>query len=39
MTRLFLHFLELSCYIQNLVIRQKEPVSEICVVLFSNFGN
>ena len=36
---LVLAFLEFSCYIQNLVIRQKEPVSEICVVPFSNFGN
>jgi len=26
-------------YIQNLAIRQKEPVSEICAVTFSNFGN
>jgi len=40
MTRLFLHFcLEFSCYIQNLVIRQKKPVSEICVGPFSNIGN
>jgi len=36
---LVLAFLECSCYIQNLVIRQKEPASEICVVPFSNFGN
>ena len=36
---LVLAFLEFSCYIQNLVIRKKEPVSEICVVPFSNFGN
>jgi len=34
-----LAFLEVSCYIQNLVIRKKEPVSEICVVPFSNFDN
>jgi len=33
-----LAFLECSCYIQNLVTRQKEPVSQ-CVVSFSNFGN
>jgi len=32
-----LAFLECTCYIQNLVIQQKECV--ICVVLFSNFGN
>jgi len=34
-----LAFLECSCYIQNFVIRQKEPVSQIRVVQFSNFGN
>ena len=34
-----LAFFECSCYIQNLVIRQKEPVSQICVIPFSNFGN
>jgi len=34
-----LPFLECICYIQNLVIRQKELVSQICVVPFSNFGN
>jgi len=32
-------FLECCCSIQNLVIRQIEPVSQICVVPFSNFGN
>jgi len=31
--------LAFSYYIQNLVIRQKEPVSEICAVPFSNFDN
>jgi len=36
---LVLVFLEFSCYIQNSIIRQKEPVSEICVVPFSNFVN
>ena len=36
---LVLAFLEFRCYIQNLVLRKKEPVSEICVVPFSNFGN
>jgi len=36
---LVLAFLECSCYIQNLVIRQKESASEICVVPFSNFDN
>ena len=36
---LVLAFLEFRCYIQNLVIRQKEPASEICVVSLSNFGN
>jgi len=34
-----LAFLECSYYIQNLVIRHKEPVSQICIVPFSNFGN
>jgi len=34
-----LAFLECSCYIQNLVIRQKEPVSQIRVVPFSNFSS
>jgi len=34
-----LAYLECSCNMQNLVIRQKEPVSQICVVPFSNFGN
>ena len=34
-----LTFMECSCYIQNFVIRQKELVSEICFVTFSNFGN
>jgi len=36
---LVLAFLEFSCYIQNLVIRQKEPISKICVVSFSSFGS
>jgi len=36
---LVLAFFEFSCYIRNLLIRQKEPVSEICVVPFSNFVN
>jgi len=31
--------LECICYIQNMVIRQKELVSQMCVVLFSNFSN
>jgi len=31
-----LAFLECICYIQNL---GKEPVSQICVVAFSNLGN
>jgi len=34
-----LAFLECSSYIQNLVIRQKESVSQIRVVSSSNFGN
>jgi len=34
-----LAFMEFICYVQNLAIRQKEPVSEICAVPFSNFGN
>jgi len=33
-----LAFLECRCYIQNLVIRQKEPISQISVVPCSNFG-
>ena len=36
MTRLFLHFWNVPA---TFSIRQKEPVSEICVVPFSNFGN
>jgi len=34
-----LTFLECSCCIQNLVIRHKETISQICVVPFSNLGN
>jgi len=34
-----LAFMEFISYIQNLAIRQKEPLSQICVVSFSNFGN
>jgi len=34
-----LAFMEVICYIQNLAIRQNEPVSEICAIPFSNFGN
>ena len=34
-----LAFMEFICCIQNLAIRQKEVVSEICAVPFSNFGN
>jgi len=33
-----LAYLECRCYIQILVIRQNEPVSQIFVVPFSNFG-
>jgi len=33
----FLAFMKFIGYIQNLVIRQKELVSEICAVPFSNF--
>jgi len=33
-TRYFLAILECSCCIQNLVIRQKEPVPEICFAHF-----
>jgi len=36
MTRLFLHFWNTSATFR---IWQKEPVSQICVVPFSNFGN
>jgi len=36
---LVLAFLKFSCYIQNLVIRQKEPVSQLCVQQFSDIGN
>ena len=36
MTRLFLHFWNVPATFR---IWQKEPVSEICVVPFSNFGN
>jgi len=36
---LVLAILKYSYCIQNLVIRQKEPASQICVVPFSNFGN
>jgi len=39
MTHFVLAILECSCYVQNSVIRPKEPVSQICVVPFSNFGN
>ena len=34
-----LAFLECCCYIQNLVIWQKEPVSQKCVIPFSNCGS
>ena len=34
-----LAFLECSCFFENLAIRQKEPVSQICAVSFCNFGN
>jgi len=34
-----LAFLQCSCYIQNLVIRQKEPISQISVIPFSNLSN
>jgi len=33
-----LAFLECICYIQNLVIRQKERVFQICVIRFSNLA-
>jgi len=36
---LVLAFMEFICYIQNLANRQKEPVSEICAVPLSNFGD
>ena len=35
---MFLQFLVCICHIHNLVFRQKEPVSQICVVPFYNFG-
>jgi len=34
-----LALMEFICYIQNLAIRQKERVSQICVVPFSNLGS
>jgi len=34
-----LAFLKFICYIKKSAIRQKQPVSHICVVAFSNFGN
>jgi len=34
-----LAFMEFICYIQKLAIWQKDTISEICVVPFSNFGN
>jgi len=36
MIRLFLHFWNVSAALK---IWQREPVSQICVVSFSNFGN
>jgi len=34
-----LAFVECSCYIQYLVIRQKEPACQLSVTPYSNFGN